>query len=77
MSFTVEEDNPRSNMTITGPLQPNNGRVSISFDGVVNINMVNIIDAGTHIATWRNGIGEAATFTLNLSVTRKLIYILT
>ena len=71
--FTVDEGNPRSNLTITGPLQPTS-RVSISFDGMVNINMVGMNHAGTHIATWRNGIGEAATFTLNLSVTRKLMY---
>ena len=63
-SCTVYEGNPPSN--ITGPLQPNNGRVSISSDGMVNINMVGINDAGTHIATWRNGIGEAATFTVSL-----------
>ena len=70
-SFTVTEGNPRSTMTITGPSQPSNNRVSISPDGVVTINMVEVDDAGTHVATWNNGVGDAATFTLNLTVDGK------
>ena len=65
-SFTVDVGNPRSTMTITGPSQPGNARVSISSEGVVNINMVSVADTGTHIATWRNDAGSA-TFTLDVA----------
>ena len=67
-NFTVTEGNPLSTMTITGPSQPGNDRVSISSEGVVSINMVREADAGTHVATWNNSIGDAATFTLYLTV---------
>ena len=65
-NFTVDEGNPPSTMTITGPSQPGNARVSISSEGVVNINMVSVADTGTHIATWRNDAGSA-TFTLDVA----------
>lgn len=65
--FNVDEGNPRSDMTITGPNQPNNGHVSISSDGVVNISGVRPADGGAHIAKWWNGVGDAK-FTLNLRV---------
>ena len=73
-SVNFTEGNPRSTMTITGPAQPGNPRVSISFEGVVNISGVSVADAGTHIAMWRNGIGDAATLTLDLNVTRKSLH---
>ena len=73
-NFTVDDiGNPRSTMTITGPSQPGNTRVSISFEGVGNISGVSRDDAGTHIATWRNDAGSA-TFTLDLNVTRKSLH---
>ena len=73
-NFTVDDvDNPRSTMTITGPSQPGNPRVSISSDGVVNINGVSRDDAGTHNATWRNDAGSA-TFTLDLNVICKSLH---
>ena len=72
-NFTVTEGNPRSTMTITGPSQPGNARVSISSDGVVSINGVSRDDAGTHIATWRNDAGSA-TFTLDLNVNGKSLH---
>lgn len=78
-SFTVDKGNPHSNMTITGPNQPHNNRVSISSSGVVNISMVRLDDNGTHIAKWWNGIGDAK-FTLNLRVDRepgKSVHVLT
>lgn len=68
-NFTVDDEgNPPSTMTITGPSQPDNPRVSISSEGVVSINGVSVDDNGTHIATWRNDAGSA-TFTLDLNVT--------
>ena len=78
-SFSINfiEVNPRSNMTITGPSQPNNIRVSINSDGVVDITMVQEDDAGIYVATWNNGIGDAATFTLNLTVESKLVHAFT
>lgn len=72
-SINFTEGNPRSSMTITGPSQPGNVRVSISSEGVVNINGVSRADAGTHNATWRNDVGSA-TFTLDLKVTRKSLH---
>ena len=66
-NFTVDVGNPRSTMTITGPSQPGNPRVSISSEGEVRINGVSRGDAGTHIATWRNDAGNA-TYTLDLNV---------
>ena len=72
-NFTVDVGNPRSTMTITGPSQPGNPRVSISSEGVVNISRAIINDTGTHIATWRND-AESATFTLDLNVTRKSLH---
>ena len=73
-SVNFTEGNPRSTMTITGPAQPGNPRVSISFEGVVNISRAIVNDTGTHIAMWRNGIGDAATFTLNLNVKGKSLH---
>ena len=73
-NFTVDDvGNPRSTMTITGPFQPGNARVSISSEGVVSINGVSVADTGTHIATWRNGAGSA-TFTLDLTVNGKSLH---
>ena len=72
-NFTIDEGSPRSNMTITGPSQPSNARVSISFEGVVNIIGVSVDDTDTHIATWRNDTGSA-TFTFELNVTRKSLH---
>ena len=73
-SFTVDDvGNPRSTMTITGPLQPGNPHVSISFEGVGNISRVSRNDAGTHTATWRNDAGSA-TFTLDLNVICKSLH---
>ena len=71
-NFTVDVGNPPSNMTITGPFQPGNARVSISSEGV-SINGLSVDDTGTHIATWRNDTGSA-TFTLDLNVTRKSLH---
>ena len=76
-SFNVTEGNPRSTLTITGPSQPGNTRVSISSDGVVAMNMVQQGDAGTHVATWNNSVGDAATFTLYLTVESKLVHTFT
>ena len=76
-SVNFTEGNPRSNMIITGPSQPGNTHVSISSVGVVNITMVQDGDAGAHVATWNNGIGDAATFTLYLTVERKLVHAFT
>ena len=73
-NFTVDDvGNPRSTMNITGPSQPGNTRVSISSEGMVNINMVSVADTGIHVATWRNEAGSA-TFTLDLNVFRKFLH---
>ena len=72
-NFTVDVGNPRSTVNITGPSQPGNPRVSISFEGVVSINGVRMDDAGTHTATWRNDAGSA-TFTLDLNVICKSLH---
>ena len=73
-NFTVDDvGNPPSTMTITGPSQPGNARVSISSEGVVSINGVRMDDAGTHTAMWRNDEGNA-TFTLDLNVICKSLH---
>ena len=68
--YTVVEGNPPSNLVVSGPLQPGNGRVNFTSTGVY-MNQVNMGDNGIHTATWSNAAGMTE-FTLTLLVNGKM-----